>query len=75
MNFNEPQSHTQWPFVCDRQKGEVLVCKAWQSENSLYYGETKGEETVAVREVKCGSHKKDVGSDSPNGTTDTPENH
>lgn len=35
----------------------------------------KGEETVAVREVKCGSHQKDVGSDNPNGTTDTPENH
>lgn len=23
------------------KKGEVLVCKAWQSENSLYYGEKR----------------------------------
>lgn len=28
---------------------------------------------MAVREVKCGAHQKDVGIDSPNGTTDAPE--
>lgn len=35
----------------------------------------KSEETLAVREVKCGARQKDVGSDSPSGTTNAPENH
>lgn len=30
---------------------------------------------MAVREVKCGAHQKDVGTDSSNGTTDAAENH
>lgn len=56
------------------KKGEVLVCTMWQSENSLYYGD-QSEEILAVREVKCGAHQKHIGSESPNGTTDAPENH
>lgn len=51
------------------------MCKAWQSENTLYYGEQRVEETLAVREVKRGARQKDVGNERPNGTTNAPENH
>lgn len=54
------------------RKGEVLLRKALRKHFVLWGA--KSEVTLAMREVKYGVHQKDLGSDSPNGTTDTLEN-